>query len=315
MINRPARAPLTSRSRGSSLEISTNRVESLPVQAGMCLRSMVWSSSPLIDSRHSTIAALSGRLESRASGKTAIGLPMKLASPNGRARVDRVGLTTEFEPASAFNTRAIVPRPERLGPTIIRIFCCLRVGGQQVAEPFLECRDALGVGAPDLLEEAQPLERRRGRRVEIVFQRIGIEEPGSGRHGAGNALHERRQMHQGVLRRQDLLGRPGRARLARVASIGAGIPTGHAGSQAGWAGTCRDETITRLARAWRTSLTRRPVTGIGRGTDLDRAVAAAGMPRLCDPLASDRPFSTGLAGPFRSGPVDRTARIPRRSSA
>ena len=128
MINRPARAPLTSRSRGSSLEISTNRVESLPVQAGMCFRSMVWSSSPLIDSKHSTIAALSGRLDSRASGKTAIGLPIKVARPNGRASVDNVGLTTVFDPASDFSTRAIVPRPDRLGPTIIKIFCC-RVSG------------------------------------------------------------------------------------------------------------------------------------------------------------------------------------------
>ena len=128
IISRPARAPLTSLSRGSSLEISTNRVGSLPVHAGMCFRSMVWSSSPLIDSKLSTIAALSGRLESRASGKTAIGLPMNVDRPNGRARVESVGLTTVFDPASAFSTRAIVPRPERLGPTIIKIFCC-RVSG------------------------------------------------------------------------------------------------------------------------------------------------------------------------------------------
>ena len=39
-----------------------------------------------------------------------------------------VGLTTVFEPASAFKTRAIVPRPDRLGPTIIRIFCCFVSG-------------------------------------------------------------------------------------------------------------------------------------------------------------------------------------------
>ena len=39
-----------------------------------------------------------------------------------------MGLTTLFEPASAFSTRAIVPRPDRLGPTIIRIFCCLVSG-------------------------------------------------------------------------------------------------------------------------------------------------------------------------------------------
>ena len=44
-----------------------------------------------------------------------------------------------------------------------------------------------------------------------------------------------------------------------------GIPGGHAGSQAGCAGTCRDETMTRLASAWRTSLTNRPVTEMGRG--------------------------------------------------
>ena len=77
-------------------------------------------------------------------------------------------------------------------------------------------------------------------------------------------------MDQGVLRRQDLVGRPGRARPARAQPTGAGIPAGQAGSQAGWAGTCRVETITRLASAWRTSLTRRLVTGIGRGADLDR---------------------------------------------
>ena len=62
------------------------------------------------------------------------------------------------------------------------------------------------------------------------------------------------------------------------ASTGAGIPTGQAGSHAGWTGNCRDETITRLASACRTSLTRRPVTGIGRGTDRDRAVAARERP-------------------------------------
>ena len=76
----------------------------------------------------STIAALSGRFESRASGNTAIGLPMSAARPNGLASVPRVGLTTVLEPATALSTRAIVPRPDRFGPTIIRIFCC-RVSG------------------------------------------------------------------------------------------------------------------------------------------------------------------------------------------
>ena len=95
----------------------------------------------------------------------------------------------------------------------------------------------------------------------------------------GTARHERRQVHQGVLRGQDLVGRPEPVRhRSPVADIsdGAAIPAGQAGSQAGWAGTCRDETITRLARAWSTSLTTRPVTGIGRGTA--RAVAVRAGP-------------------------------------
>ena len=118
-----ANAPLVSFSRGNSLEIKTNRVGSRPVQAGKCLRSIVWSSSPLIDKSDSTMAALSGRLESRASGKIATGFPIKGARPNGRASVAKVGLATLFAPTSALSTRAIVPRPDRLGPTIMSIFC------------------------------------------------------------------------------------------------------------------------------------------------------------------------------------------------
>ena len=143
-----ARAPLASRSRGSSLEISTNQVGSLPVQALRSLRSIVWPSSPLIDSRHSTLAALSGRLERRASGEIATGLLISEDRPNGRASVPRVGSPRCSHQSSALSTRAIVPRPDRLGPTIIRIFCCRVSGGQQVVEPFLLACDALIVVLP-----------------------------------------------------------------------------------------------------------------------------------------------------------------------
>ena len=101
---------------------------------------------------------------------------------------------------------------------------------------------------------------------------------------------------------------------ARQHRSGAGIPTGQAGSHAGWAGTCRDETITRLASAWRTSLTRRPVTAIGRGTARDRATHVRPRPdhatRASDGIAP-RTFQVHV----RQGTADRTARIPRRSSA
>ena len=71
------------------------------------------------------MAALSDRLERRASGKIATALSISTERPKRRASVTSVGLATLLAPTIALSTRAIVPRPDRLGPTIITILASM----------------------------------------------------------------------------------------------------------------------------------------------------------------------------------------------
>ena len=103
--------------RGSSLVRMAKRVGRRPVQAGMNLRSMVSASSPEIDSSRSVMAAWSLRPPRRASVMKASGLPISGSRPNCVCRLASVGLATLSRPTSAVSTRAMVPLPDRRGPT------------------------------------------------------------------------------------------------------------------------------------------------------------------------------------------------------
>jgi hypothetical protein len=54
----------------------------------------------------------------------ASGLPVSGARPNVVCKLASVGFTTLSRPTSGVSTRAMVPLPERRGPTMNRIFCC-----------------------------------------------------------------------------------------------------------------------------------------------------------------------------------------------
>ena len=60
----------------------------------------------------------------RASPIIATFFPIKGAKPKSRVRLAIVGPTTLLSPTSALSTVAIVPLPERRGPTNNMIFCC-----------------------------------------------------------------------------------------------------------------------------------------------------------------------------------------------
>ena len=152
--------------RGSSLVRMVKRVDSRPVQASTCLRSMVSASSPEIDSSRSVMAAWSLRPPRRASVMKASDLPISGARPNVVCRLASVGLATLSRPTNAVSVRAMVPLPERRGPTTNRDLLLRGVRRQRVAEPVLQGDDRADIVVEQVGEERQPVLRVGRVRVE-----------------------------------------------------------------------------------------------------------------------------------------------------
>ena len=100
-----------------------NRVPSVPVHGSRYFRSTVCASSPDTDRRRSVMVATSAFLDSRASDTIASGRPIRGDSPKLVPRLASVGEAWLPLPTRAASTRAMVPFPDRGGPTSKRIFC------------------------------------------------------------------------------------------------------------------------------------------------------------------------------------------------
>ena len=129
--NRPASARLESVSQGVSFVSRTSRVGSWPVQYEVFLRLHERVSSPESDSSRSVTTDRSLLADSRASPTIASGLPISGSRPKDSARLASVGPTVFSTPIKRRSTRAMVPLPERGGPTSSRILCWLVSGVRQ----------------------------------------------------------------------------------------------------------------------------------------------------------------------------------------
>ena len=174
--NRPTIAAEASPKWGSSLEMTMNRLGSLPVHWSRYLRLTVIVSSPEIASSRSTTTGCL-RPVSRASEITASGLPISGASPNSPPRLDSVGPATllaadQGTEDAGDHSLAAAGRPDHQ-QDLLKI----EATGDDVAEPLLKRGDRVGVVRPQLLEEGEPARRFPG--LGVVVERDGglVEEP------------------------------------------------------------------------------------------------------------------------------------------
>ena len=122
--NLPARAMEASLRWGIWFEMSMSRVPIVPCQGLLFLRSTSMGSSPEMLSNRDRITDWSERPDSRASPIVATFLPMSSWRPNFSPSVARLVPRAPPGPSRPMRTRPIVPFPLRVGPMIVKIFCC-----------------------------------------------------------------------------------------------------------------------------------------------------------------------------------------------
>ena len=134
---------------GSSFVRIMNRVGSRPVHGSRYLRSIVIVSSPEIESSRSTATMLVGRerraarrRSSPAASRSAAAARSSVVSPAS------VGAAVLWAPSRPVRTRAIVPLPDRFGPTSMNIFCRSVPLDEDVAEQLGERVDRLARRRP-----------------------------------------------------------------------------------------------------------------------------------------------------------------------
>ena len=148
-INRDASAPLASARLGNSFEITRNRTRSIPVH-GVAVFPIGGDAVFAADLQDAfgDRALICLCAEARIAYDFATCFPISGAIPKRSPRLARVGETALACPTRDVKIRAIVPLPERFGPTSRKAFWCVVSVVRQISKKFLKACNGFGVVTP-----------------------------------------------------------------------------------------------------------------------------------------------------------------------